>query len=165
MSRMRTLRKQAPVLLEATKEALRYLLRQDPHTLESEEKKRQDLMAVLKQAIDAAEPPVFDERETSMRLVMTPASWRALDKILTERADRNRDDKMVYDAVHEGLKESKQRIYVTLPINHVVLRRLKFILSHTSTSDQEKSFKRMAAEIEKDGLSKNPMEILAQMGL
>jgi hypothetical protein len=162
---MRQIRKEAPVLLEASKEALRFLLRQDPHPLAEEEQKRKRVMAVLKKAIDAAEPPTFDERDTSIRLVMTPATWKTLSEILKERACRNKDDKLVYEAVVEGLKETKQRVYVTLAINPMVLRRLRFILKHTSTSDQEKPFKRMAEEIEKNGLTKNPMEILAQMGL
>lgn len=165
MSRMRQIRKEAPLLLEATKEAMRYLLRQDPHPLESEERKRLEVMAVLKKAIDAAEPPAFDERDTQIRLVMTPSTWATLKKILTERASRNKDDKLVLDAVLEGLRETKQRVYAALAINPVVLRRLHFILSHTSNSTTEKPFKRMAAEIERDGLSKNPMEILAKMGL
>ena len=165
MSRMRQIRQEAPALLEATKVAMRYLLRQDPHPLESEEQKRQEVMAVLKEAIDKAEPPVFDERDTQIRRVMTPNVWSTLDKILAERASRNNDDKLVYDTVLEGLRETKQRVYVTLAINPVILRRLHFILNHTATSGMDKPFKRMAAEIENDGLSKNPMEILAKMGL
>ena len=165
MSRMRQIRKEAPALLEATKVAMRYLLRQDPHPLASEEQKRLDVMAVLKKAIDAAEPPTFDERDTQIRLVMTPKTWEVLNKILVERAERNKDDKLVLEAVLEGIRETKQRVYATLAINPVVLRRLHFVLNHTATSDTDKPFKRMAAEIERDGLSKNPMEILAKMGL
>jgi len=165
MSRMRIVRQQAPVLLEAAKEALRHLLRQDPYPMAVEEEKRQAVMAVLRKAIDAADPPTFDERETSIRLVMTPATWHALDKILETRASLNKDDKLVYDAVHEEVRKTKQRIYVTLAINHLILRRLCFVLKHAPPADQDRSFKRLAEEIEKDGLTKNPMEILAQMGL
>lgn len=122
-------------------------------------------MAVLRKAIDAAEPARFDESETSVRLVMTRATWRVLNGILEERSARNKDDQLVYEAVQEGLRETKQRVYITLAINPRVLRRMAFILRHTSTTDQEKPFKRMAEQIEKEGLTKNPMEILAKMGL
>jgi type I site-specific restriction endonuclease len=165
MSRMKQIRQQAPVLLSATKDALRFLRSLDPHELPEEEDKRQAVMRTLAEAINTAEPPAFDERDTTVRLTMTPPSWRELSKILADRATRNKDDKMVYDAAHEGLRETKQRAYVTLAINPVILRRLHFILKHTAPANQEKSFERMAKQIEEDGLSKNPMEILAKMAL
>jgi hypothetical protein len=164
MSKARLIRKEAPRLLEATKASLRYLLRQEPHPVASEEQKRQDLMAHLREALAIAEPPKL-ETITEVKLQMTPATWATLEKILTERAKLNKDDRLVFGAVEEGLKVTKQRVYVTLAINHAILRRLKFLLDHTPPTAQEKPFKRMAAQIEEQGLSKNPMELLAEMGL
>lgn len=165
MGRKLQIRKNAILLLDACKESLRYLRRQDPHPIEDEENQRQKLMALLGGAIEKAEPDSFDERDTSIRLVMTPKTWGVLERILVERSSRNSDDRLVYESVLEGYRETKQRIYLTLGINPVVLRRLQFILSHTSTVDQKKPFRRMAREIKEKGLSKNPMEILAEMGL
>jgi hypothetical protein len=165
MSRMRTIRANAPALLCATKEALKHLLRQEPHELKSEEQQRQAVMSSLRDAIDAAEPSQFDEISSSVRLTMTAATWGFLHKTLKDRARSNRDDKLVLEAALEGLRETKQRIYLTLGINHRVLRRLAFVLKHTASPKQDKPFKRMAEQIEKDGLTKNPMEILAHQGL
>jgi len=162
---MRTIRAHAPTLLAATKEALRHLMRQDPHPLSEDEETRQEIMALLRVAIETAEPPLFDESISSVRLQMTTATWKSLHSILCKRAKSNKDDALVLGAVEEGIRETKQRIYVTLGINPRVLRRLAFVLKHTGTSKQDKPFKRLADQIEKDGLTKNPMEILARMSL
>jgi hypothetical protein len=165
MSRMRTIRDNAPALLDATKVALKHLLRQEPHELDVVESRRQEVMFLLREAIESAEPPVFDEASSSVRLTMTAATYKFLHKILSERAIRNRDDKLVLEALLEGVRETKQRIYVTLGINPRVLRRLAFVLKHTASPKQDKPFKRMAKQIEEDGLTKNPMEILARQSL
>ena len=165
MSRMRTIRENAPALLGATKVALKHLLRQETCELASDEAQRQGVMARLRAAIDAAEPSSFDESSSSVRLTMTAATYKFLLRALKDRARSNRDDKLVLEAVLEGVRETKQRIYVTLGINHRVLRRLAFVLKHTASPKQDKPFKRMAEQIEKDGLTKNPMEILAHQGL
>jgi hypothetical protein len=162
---MRKVRASAPQLLEATKASLRYLLRQDPHTLADEEAKRQKLMAILRDAIEAADPPKFDEARTSVKLQMTHGTWACLREVLEKRANENRDDKVVLGAVMESFRETKQRVFLVLGINHAVLRRLAFVLRHTARPSQDKPFKRLADEIEERGLTKNPMEILAEMGL
>lgn len=165
MSRMRTIRDNAPALLTATKEALKHLLRQEPHDLDSDESCRQKVMAHLREAIETAEPSSFDESSSSVRLTMTTPTYKFLHKILHARARSNQDDKLVLEAVLEGMRETKQRVYVTLGINPRVLRRLAFVLKHTASAKQDKPFKRMAKQIEEDGLTKNPMEILAQQSL
>jgi hypothetical protein len=162
---MRQVRQQAPVLLEATKEALRYLLRQDPHPLDVDEQARQKVMACLRVAIDAAEPPIFDERDTTVCLVMTPPTWKVLSGVLKGRAPLNRDNRRLFELVHESVRETKQRVYLTLGIHHETLRQLRLVLKHCQPTGWEKPFKRMAKQVEEDGLSKNPMEIIAKMGL
>ena len=165
MTRMRTIRANAPMLLDATKTALKHLLRQDPCELVEDEQERQKVMAVLRTAIEEAEPPKFDESDSSVRLQMTTATWKALHSVLRKAAQHNRDDNLVLSAVEEGLRETKQRIYVTLGISPRILRRLVFNLKHRAPTKQDKAFKRMAVQIEKDGLTKNPMEILARTAL
>lgn len=165
MSRMRTIRDNAPALLTATKEALRHFLRQEPHELDSDESRRQEIMAHLREAIETAEPPSFDESSSSVRLTMTTPTYKFLHETLRARARSNRDDRLVLEAILEGVRATKQRVYVTLGINPRVLRRLVFVLKHTASAKQDKPFKRMAKQIEEDGLTKNPMEILARQGL
>jgi hypothetical protein len=165
MSRMRIIRANAPKLLDATKTALKHLLRQDPHPLAQEEEKRQRVMAELRMAIEAAEPPKFDEAISSIRLQMTGPTWKKLSDILQKRACQNADDRAVLEAVEEGFRETKQRVYITLALNHVILRRLCFVLEHTKSASHDKPFRRLAVQIKEEGLTKNPMEILAEMGL
>jgi len=162
---MRQIRQEAPALLEATKESLRYLLRQDPHPLAVDEQARQELMVHLREAIDAAEPPTFDERDTTVRLVMTPPTWKILSGVLKGRAPLNKDNRRLFDVVHGSVRETKQRVYLTLDIHHETLRQLNRVLKHCPPSGWEKPFKRMAEQIEEEGLTKNPMEIIAKMGL
>jgi hypothetical protein len=165
MGTKRELRKHAPELLEASNQALQYLFRQGTLELASEEEERQRVMAVLRDAIELADPPIFDESAASIKLVMTPTSWSVLRKLLEERASLGRDDRVALDACLEGVKESKQRVYLKLSINPLVLRKLKWVLDHQAPSAQDTAFARMSEQIEKDGLSKNPMEILAEQGL
>jgi len=165
LGRLATIRKHAPLLLEASKEALRLLVDQDPHPVDSEEAKRQKVLTQLREAINAADPPNFDERNYTVRLVMTHGTWKALHDILVKRAKSNRDDEPVLEAAEEGVRFTKQRVYVTLDLDHSVLRRLQFVLRHSKTTAQEKSFQRLAKQIGEEGLSKNPMELLAEQGL
>jgi len=165
MSRMRIIRANAPELLLASKEALKHLIRQEIHPLADEEAKRQEVMRTLREAIDAAEPVHFDETCSSVRLQMTTATWDSLHHVLRASAAVNKDDKLVLDAVEEGYRYTKQRIYVTLGISPRILRRLVFTLNHKPPTAQVKPFGRLAKQIEKDGLTKNPMEILGEMGL
>lgn len=165
MSRMRQIRKEAPLLLEATKDALRFVRSLDAHELPEEEAKRQQVMATLAKAIEKAEPLTFDERDTSVRLVMSPACYAYLVKTLKERASREKDYCDVVTAVEENTRHTKQRVYLTLAINPVILRHLKFVLDHTKTTLFDRPFTRMSKQIKEEGLTKNPMEILAKMGL
>ena len=76
MGQMRQIRQEALGLLEATKTALIFLRGQDPLPLASDESERQEVMAVLRAAIEKAEPHTFDESLSSIRLTMTHPSWR-----------------------------------------------------------------------------------------
>jgi len=163
MGQMRQIRQEALGLLEATKTALIFLRGQDPLPLASDESERQEVMAVLRAAIEKAEPHTFDESLSSIRLTMTHPSWRELLKIFDDLTSV--EDRLVRNALVEGFRETKQRVYTTLSINPRILRRLKFIFLHMAPSNQDKAFKRLADQIAEDGLSKNPMEILGQMGL
>ena len=165
MSRMRQIRKEAPALLEATKAALRYLRAQDAHSDSSAEAERQKIMEVLVDAIDLADPALFDESLTSVKLVMGPPTWEFLEDKLRELGKCGEFDAELYEMAKRGVRATKQRIYLTLPINHRYLRRLQFILRHMKSAEFEKPFGRIAKQIEEEGLSKNPMEILAQQGL
>jgi len=165
MSRMRKIRRHAPALLEAAKESLRYFLRGEPLAIAEEEAKRQKLIAHLRRVIEEAEPADFDENLSSLKLVMTHPTAKVLLAELENRAGSNHQDRLVLESVQEGLRSTKQRMYMTLTINHAVLRRLVHVLNTTSAPAQDKVFKRLAVQIEEEGLSKNPMEVLAKSAL
>ena len=165
MGRMKQIRQEAPLLLEATKKALVFVRSLDAEDMGTREPDRQAVMQILAEAINTAEPPTFDPSKTTLRLVMTHPSYRALHHLLQADAWENDEGHLVLRAVDEGFRETKQRVYVTLSINPRVLKRLHFLLTHKAPSDQKKSFGRLAEQIEEDGLGKNPMEILGSMGL
>jgi hypothetical protein len=156
MGKMRTLRNHAPELLEASKEALRYFLRQPPLTVASEEQERRVVMEKLRAVIEAADPP--SDKIASVMLQMTPKSYEVLRGLVATDADL-----LFY--VNEGARVTMQRVYLDLAINHGMLRKLKFALEHKPPSAQRSAFIRLAKQIEEEGLSKNPMEILAETGL
>lgn len=166
MKRSRLIRKHAPELLEVSKEAFRHLVRQDPHPTASEEEERQKLLQRLRETIDTVEPPSFDAEEHSITLMMTPKSWEVLRQILEQRASSgNETDENLLNSVQNGVKITKQRVYVSLDINPALLHQLLFILRHQAPVSQRSAFRRMAEQIEEEGLSKNPMEILGEQGI
>lgn len=161
MASVRNLRREAPALLKLTKQAFKFI-RDNPSGPDED---RNALLAELREAIDRVEPPVFDERDTSVNLTMTNPTADAIVSILGEWAKHSRDDRVVLEAVNEGLRRTKQRAYLRLDLNHVILQRLHFLLRHNGGREQEKSFKRLSQELEENGLNKNPMEIIGRMGL
>ena len=157
---MQQIRFYAPELLVATKAALRYL-----RGVDNPSEASLKVMATLRTAIDAADPPRFDESLSSIKLVMTRPSAASLLATLELNAQGSESDKHVFEEVKNGMRFTKQRVYLTLGIEHVVLRRLRYVLEHTNAPNQNKVFERLAKQIAKEGLAKNPMEILGQMGL
>lgn len=154
MANVRNLRREASALLRAAKKAFRFL-RDHPSGSDME---RGALLKELKETIDRADPPSFDVDDASVLLTMTNPTADALLKAAA-------DDPELVEALRDGLKCTKQRAYVRLDLNHVLLRRLHFVLQCKAPQPQASSFKRLAVEVERDGLKKNPMEILGRMGL
>lgn len=160
MANVRTLRKEASSLLRVAKAALRFI-RDNPTGLDEE---REQVLTELRSVIDRADPPSFDEDAATLTLVMTIPTADAIVEILTKRVQEGHDEQDVLSAVKDGMRRTQQRCYLRLDLNHAVLKKLHFLLRHTNKTPQEKSFKRLAEEIEK-GCERNPMEILGRMGL
>jgi hypothetical protein len=156
MANVRNLRKAASSLLDVSKKAFKFI-RDNPSGSASE---REALLRALQAVIDLADPPLFDESGSTVTLTMTPTTYTAILASLRARPD----DKDAVQAILEGTHETKQRVYVKLDLNHITLNKIYFVLRHTATRPQEKSFKRLAFAVEA-GLNKNPMEILARNAL
>jgi hypothetical protein len=166
MGKAQALRKEANALLAVSKDALRFLMRMDAPKSSDALANYTKLMEDLREVIDRADPPRFDDKNlSSFRLVMTNLTADEILHQLKERAVHNEGDGDVLQAVEEGMRRTKQRVYLRLGFNPVILRRLCFVLRHTGESGKDKAFKRLAVQIEEEGLSKNPMEVIAQMGL
>lgn len=161
MSKAKTIKKEARELLRVAKLAFKFI-RDNPSGVESE---REELLEDLQAVIDRADPPVFDESMTTVKTVMTHATKDTILEALEERASLSNEDAMTLEAFRKGLRETKQRVYLTLDIDFTVLRKLHYVLRHTKTAYQDKALERLAEEIEKQGFTKNPMRILGEMGL
>lgn len=157
MANVRNLRKAASSLLDVSKQAFKFI-RDNPSGPATE---REALLQALREVIDTADPPSFDEDLSTLTLTMTPPTHEALVDALRAR----HDDRDALEAVIEGTHATKQRVYVKLDLNHVILNKIHFVLRHTNKQAQEKSFKRLALDVEINGLNKNPMEILGRMAL
>ncbi len=164
MSRMKQIRQEAPLLLDACKKALIFLRGLEPFEFPITEAKRQATMQMLGDAINTAEPPLFDERLAQIRLTMTHPSWSHLAACLEKRAEVA-DVEDLLRACRDGHRKTKQRVYLTLPLNPMILKKLLFVLEHMSAGRHREPFARMAAEIKEEGFARNPMEILALAGL
>ena len=162
MANARTLRKEASSLLRAAKSAFKFL-RDNPAG--GTEVERAEVLQQLLEVIDRADPPDFDERLTTIQLTMTNPTLSVLIKAVEERRGHTEEDDLVWEALQTGTRRTQQRAYLRLELDPCVLRRLSYVLLHTETDHQDKAFKRLAADIEAEALSKNPMDILGRMGL
>lgn len=161
MAKVRALRKEASALLRAAKKAFKFI-RDNPSGHENE---RKEVLKLLLEVIDRVDPPVMDERITTVELTMTNGSADCLLDALKDRSTVSEEDEAVLEAVMEGIRRTKQRVYVRLDLNPSILRRLRYVLKHTKTKHSDSAFERLASYIETEGLDKNPMEILGRMGL
>jgi len=161
MSKVKTLKKEAPELLRVAKLAFKFI-RDNPVGVEAD---RDALLGDLQAVIDRADPPVFDESLTTVKLTMTNATADTILTALAERASLGPDDMRVYEVFQESLRRTKQRAYAVLDLNFAVLRKLHYVLRHTKTTHQDTALQRLADKINEEGLSKNPMHILGEMGL
>ena len=114
-------------------------------------------MSALRKAIDLAEPP---KDIPKVSCVVTPRSYEVLTEIVAKEKDEN-----LSFFLEDSARITKQRIYLDFAINHGMLRKLRFLLEHKAPHTQRDAFKRVAEQIEEEGLSLNPMEILAESGL
>lgn len=153
------LRREASSLLKAVKTAFKFI-RDNPVGPESE---REALLQQLREVIDRADPPIYDADLASIRLAMTNPTADKIIEIFEKRDEEL--DRAVLEAVQKGIRRTKQRAYIRLELDMTVLRRLRFVLLTSRTDYQDKPFKRLAQFIEEEALAKNPMEIIARMGL
>jgi hypothetical protein len=144
-------------LLAASKNALRFLLR--------EEGERDEIVASLNKAIEQVEGEDFVDDLSSVTLVMTKATQKTLMETVDRRDDGSHRFKGLVSYIEDATRFTKQRVYMKLPIDYGLMRLLKMILLTTTTQRQDAAFKRLAEQIEREGLSKNPLEVLAQVGL
>jgi hypothetical protein len=161
MANVRNLRREASTLLRLAKRAFKLIRDNDVGPSED----RTVLLQEMRECIDRADPPDFDDSASSVNLTMTNATADALVLIMKECAAESEEHNDAYQAVLEGLERTKQRTYLRLDLNHVILKRVHFAVRYKGKRQQEKAFKRLAKEIETLGLNKNPMEILGRMGL
>ena len=146
-------------LLSASKDTLSYLIRGGT------EERRDEIIALLEAAVNKAEGPEHAENISSITLVMTTGTAKAFSEALLERDDGSADFLALLDYVNTATRHTKQRVYVRLPIDHYMMRKVKLLLLTTTTKHSDKAFKRLAKQIELEGLSKNPLEVLAELGL
>jgi hypothetical protein len=147
-------------ILSASKVALRYLLQEDAPSAALLE-----VIEQLNSAIERAEGPEYSENISSVSLVMTHGTAAAFHEALDNRDDGSHEFKQLAAYVRDSERVTKQRVYHRLPIDHAMMRKVKMILLTTTTKHSDKAFKRLADQIEREGLSKNPLEILAELGL
>lgn len=153
------------MLLDAAKAALAYFIATDPPDNPLHRQRRDDVIAELRSAIDICDKK-FDDSFSTIELLMTPLTDETLREMLKDRDDGSEDHKDLLAAYTEGRRVTKRRIYVKLPISQPILRRLRFLLDSTSAGmTRDKAFKRFSDQIKKEGLDRNPLEILAHYGL
>jgi hypothetical protein len=160
MANVRNLRREASSLFAATKRAFKFI-RDNPSGAPEE---REAVLQALREVIDRTDPPDFDESLCAINLVMTNPTADAIMEILKGSAAESEEARATYEAMTEGMRRTKQRVYVRLNLDHVTLRHLHYVLRHKPPRAQEAAFERLANSVA-IGLQKNPMEILGQMGL
>lgn len=157
MSRRR-LQQAAPELLAACKGALSLLL-----SGEADDAHRELVIRYLADAIDHAEPPVM---EPEIVLVMTHASYDLLRQEVNRKATQDALGSTLSSVVHQCARLTKQRVYLTLETDPVLLRRLRTIMDRaTHTRQTRRAFERMVEQLDKEVLNKSPLVLLAKTAL
>ena len=147
-------------LLRASKETLRFLLQDD-----TTQKQRDEVIDMLEDAVKAAEGPEHAENISSVTLTMTHGTATAFSEALDLKNDGSHEFQSLLDYINAATRHTKQRVYLRLPIDHTMMRKVKMVLLTTTTKHSDRAFKRLADQIELEGLNKNPLEVLAELGL
>ncbi len=153
------LRKAAPELLEAAKSALSMLL----NGAESDGNVRTSVVSALSAAIERADPPLL---EPEISLVMTHASYELLRQEV-QQANRDQLGATLVSVIHQNVRFTKQRVYLTLRTNHpALLVRLRTIMDRaTHTKQTRRAFERMVEQLDKAEIHKSPLIRLAEASL
>lgn len=149
------MKRAAPELLAAAKSALRFFL--DPgHDPES---KKKEVIDRLVHAVDLADG--IDPDIATIEFVVTPNTANSLVKAVAQA-----EHTVLAQAINKGVRFTERRAYIKMDSDTTLLRELQGILRKgTGSFSTDKAFRRMAAQIDREVLSKSPLEWLANEAL
>lgn len=150
----RTLNKAAPELLQAAKSALRLLLASPPHKKTEIDQVTQSLAS----AIDKAEG--IDPSLGTITFVVTPKTAKDIATFISEGGDGP-----LADLVSKSTRFTARRAYIKLDADISLMRELKTIFGRRAPSYATgEVFRRLSTQIDRQVLSKSPLEFLAEAG-
>lgn len=153
----RQLNEAAPELLSAAKEAVKVLQSKSPT-----ESKRCKALRDLQTAIDKAESP----REWKFEFVVTPRTWEHIELAVTQWYVLNSAKTRLRELLRNGHRRTARRVYVSLDIDIVALKRLKqILLAYDPQGATSRAFDRLIEQMDNEVFNKPILEMLAETGL
>lgn len=127
------------------------------------DERRRFLLETLSSALDA----IGDKFDGTLTFATTHNFFSTLSKILESARDSSEDWNVIW-AVFRKSRNTKQRVYVMLPADHRLLKKLREVLMAErakSSAGKMKALTRLIQQIDRDVLSVSPLEFLARTGL
>ena len=160
-TRNRALRRAAPELLNASKAALHLLIGTGP--VDADERKR--VVSALREAVYEAEG--IDPNVGTITFTVTPVTANTMIALVESVAKgaSSASAARLHEQLVSGRRDTKQRTYLRVGADHNLLDVLKTILLESRPRSTERAFRRIAQQIEKEVLSRHPLEMLAEASL
>lgn len=127
------------------------------------DERRRFLLETLSSALD----DIGDSFDGTITFTTTHNFFSVLEEIIRQANDQSDDWKLIQKDF-ERSRTTKRRVYVTLPADHNLLRKLREILMIArakSSAGKMKALTRLISQIDRDVLSVSPLEILARSAL
>lgn len=144
----RKVRDAAHDLLAASKAALRVL-----SAPRISKERREVVVQLLQDAIDSAETV-----DTELTITMTHTTAARLDQIVTAGSPRLRE------AIANGRRETKRRVYVTLETEILLLKELRSLIIKSTWSVSQRALDRIVNQLDEE-ISKSPLQRLAELAI
>ena len=157
------LRAAAPALLAAARSASRLLSQDYAAATEAD---RKAVLGRLLDAIEAAEHGC-EEKAGVVTLVTTHTTAETLREIAAAEASAAETEvaHRLAVALRSGFRSTKQRVYITLDLDIPVIQALRDLMAGSYPGNTRRAFERLISQIDREVLSKSPLQHLAGYGL
>ena len=145
------------MLLSAAKTAYRLL--SQGYSEPEKQTALQELLSAIRTAEDDS-----PHNTSALILVMTHTTSETIVEIVSSIEDKSEVELRLLKAIQTGMRSTKQRVYCSLELDIPVIQKLRDILSSSYPGNTRRAFDRMIIQLDREVLSKSPLQHLAKLG-